>query len=274
MHEARDPANALDQIAEQRWEDQFAHFTDRITEPTHQLLVQARNEAKRFDHLAVSTEHILLALLRESDSGGALVLRQLGVDLLRVHDQLLRRIGAPGSRVRAGVAGLTPLALQAVLFSWEEARRLGHSRAGSEHLLLGLWRVGDSGAGQVLAALSISLEQARLRVMQLRREPQDPLVSTSGVASDTTVTCQLDARDLDAIDALVAAGGSPSRSAAVTWLVHAGIAAHASLFDMVHQTIADMQQLRDKVRALTQEAEEIARREPASPPESPTGEQE
>src|SRR5258708_1457677 len=114
VHEARDAANALDQIAEQRWEDQFAQFTDTITEPTHQLLVQAGNEAKRFDHLAVSTEHILLALLRESDSGGALVLRQLGVDLLRVHDQLRRRIGAPGSRVRAGVAGLTPLPMRAV----------------------------------------------------------------------------------------------------------------------------------------------------------------
>ena len=82
MHEARDSQNALDQIADQRWEDQFAQVTDWITEPTHQLLMQARNEAKRFDHLAVSTEHILLALLRESDSGGALVERQLDLPVV------------------------------------------------------------------------------------------------------------------------------------------------------------------------------------------------
>jgi ATP-dependent Clp protease ATP-binding subunit ClpA len=274
MHEPRDAGSPLDQIADQRWEDQLAQFTDKITEPTHQMLMRAHNEAKRFDHLAVSTEHLLLALLRESDAGGALVLRQLGVDLLRVHDHLLRRLGPPGGRGRAGVAGLTPLAMQAVLLGWEEARRLGRDRADSEHLLLGLWREGDGGAGQVLASLSISLEQARLRVMQLRSEPHDSLVSNSGVTSDTTVTCQLDPRDLDAIDALVAAGGTTTRSEAVSWLVHAGIAVNASLFDTAHRTIADIQHLRDKVLILTQEAEENALRESAPLPESPTDEQE
>src|SRR5258708_34850816 len=98
------------------------------------------------------------------------------------------------------------------------------------------------------------------------------MASNNGVSSATTLTCQRYTRDLAVIDALVAAGGSPSRSEAVTWLVHAGIAAHASMFDTVHRTIADMQQLRAKVRALTQEAEEDAQRKPALPPESPTGE--
>lgn len=267
MQEPEISSRQLDEIAQQRWDEQFLQLTDKITPSLHQLLMQARNEAKRFDHLAVSTEHLLLALLRESDTGGALVLRQLGGDLLRIHNQVVRRIGPPGGRIRAGEAGLTPLAMQAILLGREEALRLGRDRADSEHLLLGLWRVGDSGAGQVLATLGSSLEPARLRVMRLQHVPKDVSQSSmpSVSAQDQTVTCQLDSQELDAVNALVVAGGFSTRGEAVHWLIQAGIAARSGIIDAAHQTNADIQSLREKMRALSQDGDETNHAEPTPP---------
>ncbi|HEV2235687.1 MAG TPA: Clp protease N-terminal domain-containing protein [Ktedonobacterales bacterium] len=137
-------------------QDQF----DRFTERARRVLAHAQEEARRFNHNYMGTEHLLLGLLRDPESLAARVLGDLGVSLERARQGVEFIIGR-GDRVIAGEIGLTPRAKRVIELAVDEARRLGHHYVGTEHLLLGLIREGEGIAAGVLESLGVNLERAR-----------------------------------------------------------------------------------------------------------------
>jgi ATP-dependent Clp protease ATP-binding subunit ClpA len=137
---------------------------DKFTERARQVLHLAQEEAQRFQHNYIGTEHILLGLTR-LDSGVAIeVLKNLDVEVSKVRSSVEYIIGR-GDRIILGEIGLTPRAKKVIELAVEEARRLNHHYIGTEHLLLGLIRQGDSIAAGVLTNLGVDLEKARTQTL-------------------------------------------------------------------------------------------------------------
>ena len=142
--------------------DQF----DRFTERARKVLTLANEEAQRFHHNYIGTEHILLGLVREGDGVATRVLKDLGVKLPNVRSAVEFLIGQ-GDQITMGEIGLTPRAKKVIELAVDEARRLGHHYIGTEHLLLGLVREAEGIGAGVLYSLGVSLERARAGVIQI-----------------------------------------------------------------------------------------------------------
>ena len=125
--------------------DRFDKFTDRA----RKVLTLAQDEAQRFNHNYIGTEHLLLGLVREGEGVAAKVLDNLDVELAKVRTAVEFIIGR-GDRPVVGEVGLTPRAKQVIELAIDEARRLSHNYIGTEHLLLGLVREGEGIAAGVL----------------------------------------------------------------------------------------------------------------------------
>ena len=139
---------------------------NKFTERAKKVLVFAQDEATRFNHNYIGTEHLLLGLVREGEGIAAQVLTNLGVELNKVRNAVEFIIGR-GERMVVGDISLTPRAKRVIELSIEEARRLGHNYIGTEHLLLGLVREGEGIAAGVLESLGVNLEKVRAQVVQL-----------------------------------------------------------------------------------------------------------
>jgi len=139
---------------------------DKFTERARKVLTLAQEEATRFNHNYIGTEHLLLGLVREGDGVAARVLANLGVELNRVRSAVEFIIGR-GDRMIVGEIGLTPRAKKVIELAVDEARRLGHHYIGTEHLLLGLVREGEGIAAGVLESLGVNLEKVRTQTIQV-----------------------------------------------------------------------------------------------------------
>ena len=142
--------------------DAYRNFTDEA----RRTLTYAQDEARRLEHSYIGTEHLLLGILR-ADGAGAAVLRSMGVDLPKVRTAVEFIIGR-GGRPSRGEVGLTERAKRVIEIAIEEARRLDHGPAGSEHLLLACIREGEGIASGVLQSLGVTLDGARGAVVHLR----------------------------------------------------------------------------------------------------------
>jgi ATP-dependent Clp protease ATP-binding subunit ClpA len=138
----------------------------RFTERARRVLSLAQEEAQRFQHNYIGTEHLLLGLVREGEGVAAVVLRNLSVDLHKVRSAVEQIIGR-GDRIVLGEIGLTPRAKQVLELAFDEARRLNHHYIGTEHLLLGMIREGQGIAAGVLESLGLSLEKVRTQTIQV-----------------------------------------------------------------------------------------------------------
>jgi ATP-dependent Clp protease ATP-binding subunit ClpC len=136
--------------------DRFDKFTGRA----RKVLSLAQEEAQRFQHNYIGTEHLLLGLVREGEGVAAKVLLKLGVQLQKVRDSVEFIIGR-GDRIVLGEIGLTPRAKKVIELAVDEARRMNHHYIGTEHLLLGLLREGEGIGAGVLESLGVRLEIAR-----------------------------------------------------------------------------------------------------------------
>jgi ATP-dependent Clp protease ATP-binding subunit ClpC len=139
----------------------------RFTERARKVVFYAQEEAQRFGEGYVSTEHLLLGLVRESDSVAARVLEKLGVNLSRIRAEVEKQLPRGDARPSQDMT-LTPRAKRVIDLAYDEARNLNNNYIGTEHLLLGLIREGDGLAGRVLAKLGVELEKARREVMSLQ----------------------------------------------------------------------------------------------------------
>lgn len=127
----------------------------------------ANQEAQRFNHEYIGTEHILLGLVKEGSGVGANVLKNLDVDLRKVRLEVEKLVKSGPDMVTMGKLPQTPRAKKVIEYAIEEARNLNHNYVGTEHLLLGLLREHDGVAAQVLMNLSLKLEEVREEVLSL-----------------------------------------------------------------------------------------------------------
>ena len=142
--------------------DRFDKFTDRA----RKVLTLAQDEAQRFNHNYIGTEHLLLGLGREGEGVAARVLENMNVELSKVRTAVEFIIGR-GDRPVVGEVGLTPRAKRVIELAIDEARRLGHNYIGTEHLLLGLVREGEGIAAGVLESLGVNLDKVRHQVIHV-----------------------------------------------------------------------------------------------------------
>ncbi|MGH2353188.1 MAG: Clp protease N-terminal domain-containing protein [Chloroflexota bacterium] len=219
---------------------------EKFTEKAKLTLHLAQQEAQRFNHNYIGTEHLLLGLVA-SDGIAGKVLAELEIGTEQVCSAVEFVVGR-GDKPVSGEVSLTPRAKRALELAVDEASHLRHSHVGTEHLLLGLIREGEGVGAGVLDKLGASLERVRARVIA---------VTSSGVyapetagTKDSVVTCRVDAADLWAIDMLVEAGIRSTRSDAAQWLIHAGVEANRSLFDQVQTTVAEIRRLREQARQM------------------------
>ena len=168
---------------------------DKFTERARKVLQLAQEEAQRFNHNYIGTEHLLLGLVREGDGVAARVLNNMGVQLPKVRSAVEFIIGR-GEGAVIGDIGLTPRAKKVIELAVDEARRLNHHYIGTEHLLLGLVREGEGIAAGVLESLGVNLEKVRAQVMQVVSQS-----STPGADQDQTKTPYMDALGFDLTEA-------------------------------------------------------------------------
>ncbi len=158
----------------------------RFTERARKVVFYAQEEAQKFGEGYVSTEHLLLGLVRESDSVAARVLEKLGVGLGKIRTEVEKQLPRGDARPSQDMT-LTPRAKRVIDLAYDEARNLNNNYIGTEHLLLGLIREGDGLAGRVLAKLGVELDRARKEVMALQdNETQTKSSSRSGSNSSTS----------------------------------------------------------------------------------------
>ncbi len=137
----------------------------RFTERAQKVLALSQDEAVRLGHNNIGTEHILLGLVREGEGIAAKALQSLGLEVSKIQEEVEKLIGV-GKQPSQSIH-YTPRAKKVVELSQDEARKLGHSYVGTEHILLGLIREGEGVAARVLNNLGVSLNKARQQVLQL-----------------------------------------------------------------------------------------------------------
>jgi len=139
---------------------------DRFTDRAKKVMNLARQEAQRFNHEYLGTEHILLGLVQEGSGVAANVLKNMGIDLTKIRAEVEKIVKTGPSMVTMGQLPFTPRAKKVLELSMEEASNLGHNYIGTEHLLLGLIKENEGIAAQVLLNLNVKLEDVREEVLE------------------------------------------------------------------------------------------------------------
>ncbi|AME06688.1 ATP-dependent protease ATP-binding subunit ClpC [Bacillus siamensis] len=170
----------------------------RFTERAQKVLALAQEEALRLGHTNIGTEHILLGLVREGEGIAFKALEALGLNSDKMQKEVESLIGR-GQESTTSVPHYTPRAKKVIELSMDEARKLGHSYVGTEHILLGLIREGEGVAARVLNNLGVSLNKARQQVLQLLGSNETGTSGAGTNSSANTPTLDSLARDLTAI---------------------------------------------------------------------------
>ncbi|AJC25332.1 MULTISPECIES: ATP-dependent protease ATP-binding subunit ClpC [Bacillus] len=169
----------------------------RFTERAQKVLALAQEEALRLGHNNIGTEHILLGLVREGEGIAAKALQALGLGSDKIQKEVESLIGR--GQEMSQTIHYTPRAKKVIELSMDEARKLGHSYVGTEHILLGLIREGEGVAARVLNNLGVSLNKARQQVLQLLGSNETGSSASGTNSNANTPTLDSLARDLTAI---------------------------------------------------------------------------
>jgi ATP-dependent Clp protease ATP-binding subunit ClpC len=174
------------------WSEEMASRFEKFSERARRVLTLAQEEARQFNHSYIGTEHLLLGLVREEEGVAAKVLLNLGADLAKIRSAVEFTMGR-GEKPSGGEIGLTPRAKRVIELAIDEARHLGHSYIGTEHLLLGLLREGGGVAVSILDSFGINVEQVRAEVIKVLTQGSQVKSSGKGgrVASRTPVLDQV-----------------------------------------------------------------------------------
>ncbi len=172
---------------------------NRFTERARKVIILAKEEARRFNHDYIGTEHILLGLIREGEGVAAAVLQKMGLSLENIRLEI-EKLVQPGPTTQIiGDIPFTPRAKKALELAAEEARSLGHNYIGTEHILLGLIREGEGIASQVLLNLGMDLNTVRNEVMELLGSALPGLAQPGPQAKTKTPALDAFGRDLTAL---------------------------------------------------------------------------
>src|SRR5512138_3609 len=151
----------------------------RFTERARRVVFFAQEEAGRLGENYVSTEHLLLGLVRENDSVAARILDRMGVSLGRIRSEIERQVTRGDGRLGQDMQ-LTPRAKRVIDLAYDEARQLNNNYIGTEHLLLGIIREGEGLAGRVLAKFGADLDRTRKTVIDLQDSDSSGGAQTAG----------------------------------------------------------------------------------------------
>ena len=177
----------------------------RFTQRAQQVFILSREEAGGLNHPYLGTEHVLLGLIREGEGLAAKALGELGIQADQVREMVEQTIGRGENEVKEIVP--TARVKKVIELSVEEARRMGNSYVGTEHILLGLIREGEGMAAQILAAFGVDEDKMLHLVAQLlggngsAPQGQQPQQGCAGGACGSGKTVALDqfGRDLTAM---------------------------------------------------------------------------
>ncbi len=147
---------------------------ERFTDRARKVMQLANQEAQRFNHEYIGTEHVLLGLIKEGSGVAANVLKNLEIDLRKIRLEVEKLVQSGPDMVTMGKLPQTPRAKKVIEYSMEEARNLNHNYVGTEHILLGLLREQEGVAAQVLMNLGLKLEDVREEVLNLLGHGLDP----------------------------------------------------------------------------------------------------
>ena len=173
---------------------------EKFSERARRVLSLSQEEALRFNHNYIGTEHILLGLVRETEGVAARVLSNLGIELSKVRSAVEFIIGRGEKPVSGENIGLTPRAKRVIELAVDEARRMSHHYIGTEHLLIGLMREGEGVAAGVLESLGVTLDKVRAETQRLLSQSVSPgqqQGGRGGSAATTTRTPILDQLGVD-----------------------------------------------------------------------------
>ena len=145
-----------------------------LTPRAQQALQLARNEAERFNHQYVGTEHILLGLIALGEGEAVNVLEKMGVDLESLRLEVEKAVGQGQDTQTVGQLPMTPRAKKVLALAATEAKELNHSYVGTEHILLGLLREDEGVAARVLKNLNVDLARTRVEVLKLLDPDYEP----------------------------------------------------------------------------------------------------
>jgi len=162
----------------------FERFTDRA----RKVMALANQEAQRFNHEYIGTEHILLGLVKEGSGVGATVLKNLDVDIKKLRFAVEKLVKSGPDMVTMGKLPQTPKAKKVIEYAIEEARALNHNYVGTEHILLGLLRESEGIATQVLMDIGLKLEDVRQEVLNLLGAGVDEGTADLGMKVGPTVS--------------------------------------------------------------------------------------
>ncbi len=148
-------------------------FGDKFTDQARKVLALSSEEARRYNHSGVGTEHVLLAIMSEGDGIGAKALAQLQVQEDEIRKQILTQHPEEHDHaVVEGMIGITQQGKASIELAVQEARGLDHHYLGTEHLLLGLLHEEEGLGGQVLRKAEVTLEKTRELIKQLLAKEQ------------------------------------------------------------------------------------------------------
>ena len=182
---------------------------EKFSERARRVLSLAQEEAQRFNHNYIGTEHILLGIVRETDGVAAKVLVNLNVELTKVRSAVEFIIGRNDAPISKEGIGLTPRAKKVIELAVDEARRSNHNYIGTEHLLIGLMREGDGVAAGVLENLGVNLDKVRAEAGRLMTQTVQQSQAGGGARTGTR-TPTLDQLGIDLTQAARAAKLDPT----------------------------------------------------------------
>jgi ATP-dependent Clp protease ATP-binding subunit ClpC len=159
---------------------------ERFTDRARKVMQLANQEAQRFNHEYIGTEHVLLGLIKEGSGVAANVLKNLDIDLRKIRMEVEKLVQSGPDMVTMGKLPQTPRAKKVIEYSMEEARNLNHNYVGTEHILLGLLREQEGVAAQVLMNLGLKLEDVREEVLNLLGHGMDEGSERSGMGGRAT----------------------------------------------------------------------------------------
>lgn len=169
----------------------------QFTEKARRVVIHAQDEARRMGHNFVGTEHLLLGLIRETNSLPAKILQSIGLDLDTVRAEVLKATGRGPAIGPNEEVTFTPRAKKVVLeLAAEEARALNQNYIGPEHLLLGLIREGEGVAAQVLLTAGADLNKVRHQLMHANASTGSSAAAPEAPQPVNTPTLDLYGRDL------------------------------------------------------------------------------
>ena len=169
---------------------------ERFTDRARKAILLASQEAERFKHEYIGTEHMLLGLVREGSGVAATVLKNLGVPLHSISSEVEKLVQSGPEMVTMEYLPRTPRAKKVIEYAMDEARTLKHGGVGTEHILLGLLREDEAVAGVILTNLGLRLDKVREEVCRVLAQPHDwgrqrfpPLTVPRGKAVEIPATC-------------------------------------------------------------------------------------